>query len=297
MIKVLIAASIIFGLVFSFGLGADSLPIAQMANGLENISNDLLSGLEILGLNDEDENVGSVSIEAADIDFEFDTLKIDANESETGEPHLINIISACSFHSEENILGETCVKCELTGSDQQSLGYGNVTLLDGYSSSKSIPVPITDVEFVGQNNVLAVDGVALEICLTSEACSVAFWQANLWAWNAIPIPTDADFKVTFGIGENEDFVIMFEGEEIENPTLLQALNAEGDGMNALARESVAALLNSESTIDYPMTSDQVVIGFYGAFSTEVYDSMTQHFAEINQDNCPLINNGAGDVSP
>ena len=52
MIKVLIVASIIFGAVFSFGLTSDKLPIGQMASGLENISNDLVSGLEILGLSD-----------------------------------------------------------------------------------------------------------------------------------------------------------------------------------------------------------------------------------------------------
>ncbi|MDH3278230.1 MAG: hypothetical protein OEM21_09055 [Nitrosopumilus sp.] len=296
MIKVLIVASLIFGVVFSFGLTADKLPIAQMANGLETFSNDILSGLEILGLNDEDQNIGAESITAANLDFEIGILKVDPDEiPDTGDEHFINVVSVCNFHSAEDIEGDTCVKCTILDGSEQPLGSGTTELPNGYDSSDTIPIQISGENFEGQNNAFAADAVFLEVCIDTEACSVAFWSANLWAWELIPVPTDADFRTTFGVG-NATFAITFEGEELENPTLLQALQAEGSGINALARESVAALLNSESAIDYPMTSDEVVIGFYGSFTSDVEDnSMTQHFVELNEDSCPLLNNGAGEV--
>ena len=44
-----------------------------------------------------------------------------------------------------------------------------------------------------------------------------------------------------------------------DPTLQQALNARGGGINALAREAVAALLNeSHGNIDYPLNQGEII---------------------------------------
>ena len=283
-------ASIIFGVVFSFGLNADKIPLGQMASGLENISGDLLSGLEILGLNDEDQNIHAASvIESATIDFNFETLE--------GENGFQNVISGCNFHSDQGIEGETCVVCTLyegTILEHEDLASGMINFTN-YTPSTTKEVLLDQDTFSSEdaNSVFKVNGVKLEVCDPGgDGCAVAFWKNNEWAWaeiEPIPIDPETDFRLVFEIAEDDEFEItLTNGTTLTNPTLMQALDTQGVGMNQLARESVAALLNSESSFDYPLTSTDVVTSFRASFTAgEIDASVVSAFVEMNAAEGPV----------
>lgn len=298
MIKVLIAASIIFVAVFSFGLNADKIATGQMASDLENISNNLLSGLEILGLNDEEQDIDAQAVVTnANVDFKFDVITANPDSPEA---HFLNVVSECSFHSNESIEEPTCVICKLLNSTGDSVGTGRTELPGGYVGSENIPIAISDVEFEGQNSVFSVVGVELSVCDVSQGCSVAFWKSNQLAWNDIPVPQSTPFRLAFfGPNDTETFEIMLlNGTSVSNPTLLDALsaNATKGGINKLVPQAVAALLNSQHpTIDFNLTSDEVVISFNAPFSTPDDPIDDEELAAIlltyNALVCPLQNNG------
>jgi len=68
------------------------------------------------------------------------------------------------------------------------------------------------------------------------------------------------------------------------PTLLEALNAKGGEMNALLRQSVAALLNAaHSDVNYPNTVVDVISSTQIALISEDYDETANMFEEFNED--------------
>lgn len=75
-------------------------------------------------------------------------------------------------------------------------------------------------------------------------------------------------------------------------TLLDALWLEEDGLETLAREAVAALLNSASDeVDYPLTEEGVIDRFQIAYDTESlqeYRAGALSFQAMNEGVCPLV---------
>jgi hypothetical protein len=78
---------------------------------------------------------------------------------------------------------------------------------------------------------------------------------------------------------------------VEEPTLLQALNAPGGGINALARQAVAALLNAESPdVDYALSWLEVITYFQAAVGStdpSVIETQKDDFEDLNELGCPL----------
>ena len=73
-----------------------------------------------------------------------------------------------------------------------------------------------------------------------------------------------------------------------NPTLLQALQANGGGINALARHAVAALLNASSpNVSYPYTVDEVIEMTQAAIDLESFNATKDLFETANEAGCPL----------
>ncbi len=67
-------------------------------------------------------------------------------------------------------------------------------------------------------------------------------------------------------------------------TLLEALNLQGDGLNKLIRESVAAMLNAaHSDVDYPHTVVQVISMTQVSLASSDYDETGILFEELNND--------------
>ena len=71
-------------------------------------------------------------------------------------------------------------------------------------------------------------------------------------------------------------------------TLLQVLELNGGGLNALGRHTVAALLNAASGgVDYDLTEDQVKAAFNAVYPGGDYESVKNRFEALNEQGCPL----------
>jgi hypothetical protein len=92
-----------------------------------------------------------------------------------------------------------------------------------------------------------------------EGLTPGYWKNNAENWDANAwidyLPGDS-FESIFGI----DVTLRGKGKATyEEPTLLEALGANGGGINALARHATAALLNaSHPEIAYPMSESQII---------------------------------------
>ena len=83
-------------------------------------------------------------------------------------------------------------------------------------------------------------------------CTPDFWKNNLDLWETVGIDYNADFDETFGKNNFEPDI-----------TLEQAINAEGPGLNHLARSGTAAYLNAlvDPEIDEEAVRDAVHFGY------------------------------------
>jgi len=274
---------------------AAAVPAGQMAESFENLSNDILKGLTMYGLLEEEGESIAVSsvIDQASISFELDVITVDPDGvTNTKDEYFINAISQCVFSSDENINTETCLVCTLTDSEQNSLGNGRVELPDGYVATQSITIEISELEFDGANDITNVHGVKLEVCSSNEGCTPGYWRSHLESWPS-EISPEYKFSEVFGLLESETITINQHPNRIVDPTLEEAVNAKGGGLSALVRHSVAALLNSQSAINYPLTSEQVVLSFYEAYSSQNYEELKDTFTELNENGCPFANQGNG----
>lgn len=87
-----------------------------------------------------------------------------------------------------------------------------------------------------------------------ECCTPGYWKNHPGYWHCYSF--DDSFECIFGV----DVTLQAGGKEtIDYPVLMQALNANGGDINALARHAVAALLNaSDPDIDYPVSEAQII---------------------------------------
>ncbi len=77
-------------------------------------------------------------------------------------------------------------------------------------------------------------------------------------------------------------------------TLLQVLQLNGGGLNALGRHTVAALLNAKSDgIDYNLTTQQVITMFNNVYpgNSSNYETLKNIFEDFNEQGCPLNRSG------
>jgi hypothetical protein len=121
-----------------------------------------------------------------------------------------------------------------------------------------------------------------------EGCTPGFWKQtqHFDSWVDFE-PTDS-FEDVFGV----DVTLRAGGQNtIDDPTLLDALNATGGGVNALARHAVAALLNaSNPDVDFDLTPQQVIDLVQEAIESgdpaQIQEAQEQ-LAELNEQGCPL----------
>lgn len=297
MIKFLIVASVVFGAMFSFGLLLDNIPEAEMKKTLEVLSGGMINNLEIDGflLGETQNDLPPPEVIESAIAFETEVVTVDPNGvPNTRDEYFINAISHCIYHSDEDLDSETCVVCELTDSEENPLGTGRTDLPDGYFASQSIPIEITP-EYLGSNDVTNVEGVIIEVCESGFGCSQGFWKNHLEMAEKLGILSDSNFREMFGLLDTEELEITVEGESISDPTLEEALNAQGGGINALVRHAAAAYLNAQSAIDYPLSPEQVISNFYESYSSENYVDTKDLFEELNALGCPF-DDDIGDLS-
>jgi len=171
--------------------------------------------------------------------------------------------SSCTV---DNGLGRDCmVSVEPSGattSDEQSNSIVNVEP-HGDASENGI------VQYVDDNDVEFFD----EEFTSFEGCSPSSWGSaadleevdfSAVSWPAGYFPDD---KYGYPAYFNQ-LIVISSGED---PTLHEALQSKGGGINKLARHSVAALLNSaNSEIDYPLSITDIISNTQDSIEKEDY---------------------------
>jgi len=127
----------------------------------------------------------------------------------------------------------------------------------------------------------------------AEGCTPGFWKNNLQAWEATGYAPDDSFEAIFGRDA-------FAG----NPSLLQVLGFGGDGLNALSRHAVSALLNAaHPAVDPPAaidTPEEVIALWQAAFDSgdpAIIESTKDIFAKANESDCPVDGDGNRTPTP
>lgn len=130
--------------------------------------------------------------------------------------------------------------------------------------------------------------IELEIpCEQYEGLTPGFWKNHPVCWMGYS-PTDT-FEDIF----ERTITINAHGKKPGNsdPTLMEALNAKGGGINALARHAVAALLNAaHSEINYPLSTDEVKEALQNAI-----DSGDSTVIEALKNELDMYNNAGGGI--
>jgi hypothetical protein len=119
------------------------------------------------------------------------------------------------------------------------------------------------------------DSVSSNCPPPSEGCTPGYWKQShhFDSWVGFA-PTDK-FEAVFGVNVPG------------NPTLLDALQAGGGGINALERHAVAALLNASSPDVEYLTVSQVIAKVQAAIATNTIEQTKNELENFNQLGCPL----------
>ncbi len=114
--------------------------------------------------------------------------------------------------------------------------------------------------------------------LPYEGCTAGYWKCHTCGWPT-PYKSYTKFEPIFG------------RDVPGNPTLLDALRAQGDGLNGLMRAATAALLNAKSSIIYADpaydTTAEVIAAFQEAYDSGDYDAGRVLLEASNDNGCPL----------
>ena len=184
-----------------------------------------------------------------------------------------------SVNGDAEILGATDKSTVRVNSGIEALnGYttGSFTLFltttsaEGCTSDCSLTVEIEDCE----------EG-DITVC---EGCSHGYWRQKQHFPNWTPPYDPSDLFAETGIGE-----ILFE-DAFPGQTLGRVVRLGGGGLNALGRETVAALLNAASPdVNYALSVDTVITMFNDVFPGRdlAYSELQNIFEEFNHDGCPL----------
>jgi uncharacterized repeat protein (TIGR01451 family) len=132
---------------------------------------------------------------------------------------------------------------------------------------------------------------ATNVITGGEGCTPGFWKNNAVNWGASAwvghAPGDS-FECVFGV----DVILRGKGKATyPAPTLLEALNANGGGINALARHAVAALLNiANPDIAYGIGSTAALIAMVQeaiAMDGDAIQALHTLLADYNEAGCPI----------
>jgi hypothetical protein len=107
-----------------------------------------------------------------------------------------------------------------------------------------------------------------------DGCTPGFWRQpqHFHQWTGFA-PGDS-YAAVFGVARAG--------------TLLENVNAGGGGVNALARHSVAALLNAASPdVDYDLTVAEVIAAVQAAFASGNFEATKDVFVAMNEAGCTL----------
>jgi hypothetical protein len=118
----------------------------------------------------------------------------------------------------------------------------------------------------------------------TEGCSLGYWKNHSDCWECYG--PDTPFSEVFGVE-----ISVGKGKKgADGPTLMGALNGNGGGVTALARQAVAALLNAcDPDIDYPLSEVDLIDGIYELLtdgSAEEISEAEEYLDYLNNLGCP-----------
>jgi uncharacterized repeat protein (TIGR01451 family) len=187
-----------------------------------------------------------------------------------------------------NIVSNNCLLSLASGGSCTIVTRHVVTATDPNPLTNSVTVNYNPTGFPNVITATASDSVVVNQPPPpgGEGCTPGFWKQDQHfdSWTAPFDPTDS-FEAVFGV----DVTLRSGGQgTITDPTLLDALNATGGGINALARHAVAALLNAASPdVDSGFTVAQVIALVHDAIVSGDVEAAHQLLAAANEQGCPL----------
>ena len=143
------------------------------------------------------------------------------------------------------------------------------------------------------NTVTATDD-ATNIIVGGQGCTPGYWKNNAINWEHVSwydYSPDDLFSDVF----DRDITVKVDKVMVTDPTLLQALSAQGGDINALARHAVAALLNaSNPNVSYPDGVAGIIAATQAAIddgSKQVITAQKDQFDEWNNLGCSIDMHG------
>lgn len=110
----------------------------------------------------------------------------------------------------------------------------------------------------------------------TAGCTPGYWRNHLTAWVPTGYSPDQLFGTVFGVNASG------------NPTLGEAVVANGGGENALLRHATAALLNAASSgVDYEFTVAEVIQIVQNAYATGDFETAKNLLEAENEKGCTL----------
>jgi hypothetical protein len=96
-------------------------------------------------------------ITSAAVDFRIEAVTV----GEGNQAELKNLITACSFHTNEDMEAGSEIICKLTDAQGKVVAEGTLTLATAYQASQTLSVPITIFAYPGSNSVTNIHDVIL----------------------------------------------------------------------------------------------------------------------------------------
>jgi hypothetical protein len=273
-------------------------PVGQMYQSMGVIGSATLENYnypQLIEVGQMSEDQSPISV--ANVAFNIGVIEFDNN----GKKSLQNVVDRCIFHSQESFF-PLCVVCKLYDSTGTVLlGEGAVLELVGYSGSDTVeinisPVPEQSPGIPASNDVQNVERVRVEICTPGgDGCTPGYWKQSqhFGSWTAPYMPEDPGATV-FGDVFTTPGSLKIKVDKtqivLEDATLLQALNAQGGAVNALARHAAAALLNAASTASYAFTVGEVITTVNAALASgddTIIENTKNTLAGENEKGCPF----------
>jgi uncharacterized repeat protein (TIGR01451 family) len=172
-------------------------------------------------------------------------------------------------------------------------GGGTCTIVTERTVLATDPNPLVNTVTVNYNptgfpnniRATATESVVVKPKPGDEGCTPGFWKQDQHFDSWVGFEPDQSFEDVFGV----DVTLRAGGQNtIEDPTLLDALNATGGGVNALARHAVAALLNaSNPDVDSVFTEAEVIAIVQEAVESGEFEEAIAQLAAANELGCPL----------
>lgn len=129
-------------------------------------------------------------------------------------------------------------------------------------------------------------GLSIERPARFGGCTPGYWKQSQHRESWAGYAPEERFGDVFGCTLTIQWSEKGKPGDVENPTLLQALQANGGGQSALARHAVAALLNAANPdVHYPRTIDQIKQMVCAAIDSEHIDVVKDQLVEWNERGC------------